>query len=101
MDFSESVNPINLSDDGRIVAVDVDFFGNRLRILSVYAPNVPADRKFFFSNLSDHLSMSHHNIVGGASIVLIQLSSILFIILTQAPLYKALRNSGPLWLTLV
>ena len=26
---------------------------------------MPADRKFFFSNLFDHLSMSHHNIVGG------------------------------------
>ena len=63
--FSGSVNPIYIYDDGRIVAVDVDFFGNKLRILSVYAPNVPADRKFFFSNLSDHLSMSRHNIVGG------------------------------------
>ena len=46
-----------------MVAEDVDQLGSHLRVLSVYALNVPKDRKFFLSKLADHLSVTRHNIV--------------------------------------
>ena len=64
-DFLGTVTPIHISDDGRIVAADIDHLGSHLRVLSFYAPNIPKDRKFFLSKLTDHLSVTRHNIVGG------------------------------------
>ena len=63
--FVGTVSPVYISDDGRLVSLDVDYFGSQLRVISVYAPNIPADRKFFLSRLSNHFSVSRHNIVGG------------------------------------
>ena len=63
--FTGTVSPFHISDDGRLVALDIDYGGSQLRVVSIYAPNISSDRKFFFSRLSDHLSVSRNNIVGG------------------------------------
>ena len=60
-----TVSPFHISDDGRLVSLDIDYGGSQLRVVSVYAPNISSDRKFFFARLSDHLSVSRYNILGG------------------------------------
>ena len=41
--FLGTFTPINISDDGRLVAADIDHLGSHLCVLSVYARNVPKD----------------------------------------------------------
>ena len=45
--FTGTVSPFHISDDGRLVALDIDYGGSQLRVVSIYAPNISSDRKFF------------------------------------------------------
>ena len=46
--FLGTVTPTHISDDGRLVAADIDHLGSHLRVLSVYAPNDPKKPEIFF-----------------------------------------------------
>ena len=63
--FKGTVSPTHISDDGRLVSLDIDYGGSQLRFVSVYTPKISLDRKFLFSRLSEHLSVSRNNIVLG------------------------------------
>ena len=64
--FSGVIDNFFSNSDGRISYVDFSFENKQIRVICVYAPNIPADRKIFFSTtLPPFFSSSKMNIIAG------------------------------------
>jgi exonuclease III len=51
--------------DGRLIFVDVDIRGLKLRLVNIYAPTISADRKTFLHSLYTNFNTSRQLILGG------------------------------------
>ena len=51
--------------DGRLVVVDIDMNGHQYRLINVYAPNNPAERRIFLNRLEVYLAVGRDCVIGG------------------------------------
>ena len=64
--FQGVIERFHSNHDGRICFLDMKFNGIEIRVVCVYAPNHPPDRKLFFSQtLPSFLSLSRVNVLAG------------------------------------
>ena len=67
--FSPTVNihidTYNYDYEGRIICADITLSNTKLRLLNVYAPNIPCERRIFIKNLHAYLITSREIIMGG------------------------------------
>ena len=51
--------------DGRICCIDIDMGANQYRLLNIYAPNDPGERKMFIENLEQYFVVGRECLLGG------------------------------------
>ncbi len=53
-----TITQVRKDDDGRFSQVEVDLAGDKLRFVSLYAPNTNPSRNAFFSSLPDFIDLA-------------------------------------------
>ena len=67
--FSSNLNfkleSFNYDFEGRVICADITLVNTKLRLINVYTPNIPSERRQFIKNLQAYLITSREIILGG------------------------------------
>ena len=67
--FSSTLNfeleSFNYDFEGRVICADITLVNTKLRLINVYTPNIPSERRQFIKNLQAYLITSREIIMGG------------------------------------